>query len=154
MAGRLVSSRLVRKIGNERLILGSAVAGPRRGAALMAFAPSGAAAAAGAVAIGLGFAAIYPTTLAIVGGRFAAFTGTAFSIVISVGLVGGMLAPWLAGKIAEASSLRRGLVIPVFNCAMIVVLTTLLARQTKKSISIRSKPCADQRAGRPFPIWP
>jgi len=131
MAGRLVSSRLVRKVGNERLILGSAVLA-LVAAALMAFAPSGAAAAAGAVAIGLGFAAIYPTTLAIVGGRFAAFTGTAFSIVISVGLVGGMLAPWLAGKIAEASSLRRGLVIPVFNCAMIVVLTTLLARQTRK----------------------
>jgi len=131
MAGRLVSSRLVRKVGNERLILGSAALA-LVAAALMAFAPSGAAAAAGAVAIGLGFAAIYPTTLAIVGGRFAAFTGTAFSIVISVGLVGGMLAPWLAGKIAEASSLRRGLVIPVFNCAMIVVLSTLLARQTRK----------------------
>ncbi len=132
MAGRLVSSRLVRKVGNEKLILGSAALA-LAAAALMAFAPSGAAAAAGAVAIGLGFAAIYPTTLAIVGGRFAAFTGTAFSIVISVGLVGGMLAPWLAGKIAEASSLRRGLVIPVFNCAMIVVLTTLLARQTRKA---------------------
>ena len=132
MAGRLVSSRLVRKIGSERLILGSAALA-LVAAALMAFAPSGAAAAAGAVAIGLGFAAIYPTTLAIVGGRFAAFTGTAFSIVISVGLVGGMLAPWLAGKLAEASSLRRGLVIPVFNCAMIVVLTTLLARQTRKA---------------------
>jgi fucose permease len=132
MAGRLVSSRLVRKVGNERLILGSAALA-LVAAALMAFAPSGAAAAAGAVAIGLGFAAIYPTTLAIVGGRFAAFTGTAFSIVISVGLVGGMLAPWLAGKIAEASSLRRGLVIPVFNCAMIVVLSTLLARQTRKA---------------------
>jgi len=132
MAGRLVSSRLVRKIGSERLILGSAALA-LVAAALMAFAPSGAAAAAGAVAIGLGFAAIYPTTLAIVGGRFAAFTGTAFSIVISVGLVGGMLAPWLAGKIAEASSLRRGLVIPVFNCAMIVVLSTLLARQTRKA---------------------
>ena len=132
MGGRLVSSRLVRKVGNEKLILGSAALA-LVAAALMAFAPSGAAAAAGAVAIGLGFAAIYPTTLAIVGGRFAAFTGTAFSIVISVGLVGGMLAPWLAGKIAEASSLRRGLVIPVFNCAMIVVLTTLLARQTRKT---------------------
>ncbi len=132
MAGRLVSSRLVRKVGNEKLILGSAALA-LAAATLMAFAPSGAAAAAGAVAIGLGFAAIYPTTLAIVGGRFAAFTGTAFSVVISVGLVGGMLAPWLAGKIAEASSLRRGLVIPVINCAMIVVLTALLARQTRQA---------------------
>ena len=132
MAGRLVSSRIVRRVGNERLILGSAVLA-LCGAALMAFAPSGGAAAVGAVATGLGFAAIYPTTLAVVGGRFAAFTGTAFSLVIAVGLAGGMLAPWLAGKIAEASSLRQGLFIPVFNCAMIVVLTLLVARQTRKS---------------------
>ena len=91
-------------------------------------------AAVAAVVIGLGFAAIYPTTLAIVGERFAAFTGTAFSVVIAVGLVGGMLAPWLAGKIAEASTLRQGLIIPVVNCAMIVVLTVIVGRKTGKAI--------------------
>jgi FHS family glucose/mannose:H+ symporter-like MFS transporter len=131
MSGRLLSSRLVRAVRSETLIFGSALLA-LAAAALMALAPSGVPAAAGAVAIGFGFAAIYPTTLAIVGGAFAAFTGTAFSIVIAVGLVGGMLAPWLAGKIAERSSLRQGLIIPVINCAMIVVLSLLVARQTKK----------------------
>ena len=133
MAGRLLSSRLVRRVGNERLILASAGLA-LAAAALMAFAPSGPAAAAGAVLIGLGFAAIYPTTLAIVGGRFAALTGTAFSVVIAVGLAGGMLAPWLAGRIAETAGLRRGLLIPVVNCAMIVVLTLLVARRTRKGL--------------------
>ena len=131
MSGRLFSSRLVRVVRSETLILGSAALA-LCAAALMALAPSGIAAAAGAVVIGLGFAAIYPTTLAIVGDKFAAFTGTAFSVVIAVGLVGGMLAPWLAGKIAEASSLRQGLLIPVFNCAMIVVLSILTGREFKK----------------------
>jgi fucose permease len=70
--------------------------------------------------------------LAIVGEKFAAVTGTAFSVVIAVGLVGGMLAPWLAGRIAEASSLRQGLIIPVFNCAMIVLLSILIGRELKK----------------------
>lgn len=131
MSGRLLSSRLVRAVRNETLILVSAALA-LIAAALMALAPSSVPAAAGAVALGLGFAAIYPTTLAIVGEKFAAFTGTAFSVVIAVGLVGGMLAPWLAGRIAEASSLRQGLLIPVFNCAMIIILTLLLARETKK----------------------
>jgi fucose permease len=131
MSGRLLSSRLVRAVRGETIILGSAALA-LCAAALMAFAPSGAAAAVGAVVLGLGFAAIYPTTLAIVGERFAAFTGTAFSVVIAVGLVGGMLAPWLAGKIAEASSLRRGLIIPVFNCAMIVVLSVLAGRESRR----------------------
>jgi len=131
MAGRLVSSRIVRAVGNEALILGSAILA-LAAALLMALAPSGAAAAAGAVVIGAGFAAIYPTTLAIVGARFAAFTGTAFSVVIAVGLLGGMLAPWLAGRIAEASTLRRGLIIPVVDCAMIVLLVTLAGRVTRR----------------------
>ncbi len=131
MAGRLVSSRLVRAVRSETLILGSA--GLALAAALlMALAPSGAAAAAGAVLIGVGFAAIYPTTLAIVGANFAAFTGTAFSVVIAVGLVGGMLAPWLAGRIAEASSLRQGLIIPVVDCVLIVVLAILVGRATRQ----------------------
>ncbi|MCX6569018.1 MAG: MFS transporter [Candidatus Aminicenantes bacterium] len=137
MCGRLLSSRLVRAVRGETLILGSAGLA-LCAAVLMAFAPSGNVAAAGAVVLGLGFAAIYPTTLAIVGEKFAAVTGTAFSVVIAVGLVGGMLAPWLAGKIAEASSLRRGLVIPVINCAMIVVLSVLLGKEMKKQRQDRS----------------
>ncbi len=139
MSGRLLSSRLVRTVGNETLILASAVLA-LLAALLMALAPSGALAAAGAVIIGLGFAAIYPTTLAIVGERFAAFTGTAFSVVIAVGLVGGMLAPWLAGRIAEASSLRRGLIIPVVDCAMIVLLTVLVRRETRKQAQETRRP--------------
>jgi fucose permease len=131
MAGRLVSSRLVRAVRSETLILGSAALA-LAAALLMALAPSGAAAAAGAVLTGVGFAAIYPTTLAIVGAHFAAFTGTAFSVVIAVGLVGGMLAPWLAGRIAETSSLRQGLIIPVVDCAMIVVLTVFVGRATRQ----------------------
>jgi FHS family glucose/mannose:H+ symporter-like MFS transporter len=129
MAGRLVSSRLARTVRNETLILASA--GLSLAAALlMVLAPSGAAAVAGAVLIGIGFAAIYPTTLAIVGASFAALTGTAFSVVIALGLVGGIIAPWLAGRIAEASSLRRGFIIPVVDCAMIIILTLLVRART------------------------
>lgn len=139
MAGRLVSSRLVRRVRNETLILMSAVLS-LAAALLMALAPSGAAAAAGAVLIGAGFAAIYPTTLAIVGANFAAFSGTAFSVVIALGLVGGMLAPWLAGRIAEASSLRQGFIIPVVNCAMIIVLTLVVRLKTAGPVKGGSAP--------------
>jgi FHS family glucose/mannose:H+ symporter-like MFS transporter len=131
MSGRLLSSRLLRAVRGVTLVFASASLA-LLAAVLMAVAPAGAAAAAGAVAIGFGFAAIYPTTLAIVGERFASFTGTAFSLVIAVGLVGGMLAPWLAGKIAQSSSLRQGLLIPVFDCAMIVVLSGFVGRALKK----------------------
>ena len=137
MSGRLLASRLVRRVRNESLILASAALA-LAAAALMALAPTGTLAAAGAVAIGFGFAAIYPTTLAIVGGRFAALSGTAFGVAIAVGLVGGMIAPWLAGRIAEGASLRQGLIIPVVNCAMIVVLALLVGRELRKTAHERN----------------
>ena len=131
MAGRLLSARFVKVLRGVKLVsLGAGLA--LAAAVLLAAAPSGPPAMAGAVLLGLGFSAIYPTTLAIVGENFAAFTGTAFSVVISVGLCGGMIAPWLVGKIAQSSGLRQGLLIPVFNCAMILVLLVFIGRALKK----------------------
>jgi len=132
MAGRLLSARLVRHLSKERLVLiGGAVA--FAAALVLWLSPARTPAMIGAVLIGLGFSPVYPTILAIVGENFAALTGTAFSIVISIGLAGGMIAPWLAGRIAEASGLRHGLVVPVVNCAMIIVLMTFIMRLLKRS---------------------
>jgi FHS family glucose/mannose:H+ symporter-like MFS transporter len=130
MAGRLLSARLVRAVSKERLVLaGAALA--LAAALVLWLSPARTPAMIGAVVIGLGFSPIYPTILAIVGENFAALTGTAFSIVIAVGLAGGMIAPWLAGRIAETSGLRQGLVVPVVNCAMIIVLMVLISRVSK-----------------------
>ena len=138
MAGRLFTARFSRLLRNEKLVL--AGAGLALAAAvLLALAPTGALAMAGAVLLGLGFSAIYPTTLAIVGENFASFTGTAFSFVISVGLAGGMISPWLVGTIAQASGLRHGLLVPVFNCAMILVLMVLIARVSKNKRAASAK---------------
>ena len=127
MAGRLASARFAKTLRGERLILLSAVLA-LGAAVLLVVSPSGTLAMAGAVLLGLGFSAIYPTTLSIVGESFSSFTGTAFSVVIAVGLAGGMISPWLVGRIAQASSLRHGLIVPVFSCAMIILLLALITR--------------------------
>jgi len=127
MIGRLIIIRLVRVVKNEILILGSAILA-LIAAVIMAASPSGALAGFGAVLIGLGFAAIYPTTLAIVGEAFPALSGTAFSVIFVIGLAGGMTAPWLTGKVAMASSLRQGFFIPVVCCAMIIIIQLVIMR--------------------------
>jgi fucose permease len=128
MVGRLiVSLKLVKIMKNETLILASALLSVAA-ALLIYLSPSGPLAALGIVLIGFGFAAIYPTTLAIAGGAFPALSGTAFSVIFVVALVGGMTAPWLVGKIAAASTLRRGLIIPVINSAMIIGLLLIITR--------------------------
>lgn len=121
MAGRLVSSRIVNFLRNEHLLLGSACVS-LFAAVLIIISGSGALASLGAVLLGLGFAAIFPTTLAVVAENFPSLTGTAFSAVFVIALAGGMTSPWLVGNIAQAHSLKLGLYLPVFNCSMIVIL--------------------------------
>ena len=141
MAGRLASARFVKALRDEKLVvLGAGLA--FAAAVLLAVAPSGALAMAGAVLLGLGFSTVYPTTLAIVGENFASFTGTAFSFVISVGLAGGMISPWLVGRIAQASSLRHGLFVPVFDCAMILVLLAMIMKtlEARREAGLKKQP--------------
>jgi len=134
MAGRLVVSRkLVRVCKNETLILSSAALA-LVGTTVVAAAPSGTLASVGVVLAGLGFAAIFPTTLAIAGEAFSDLTGTAFSVIFMIALAGGMTAPWLAGKVANASGLRAGLIIPVVSCVMIILLQLAIIRTQKCNI--------------------
>jgi FHS family glucose/mannose:H+ symporter-like MFS transporter len=133
MLGRLIVSRkLVRVLKNETLVLASAVLA-LAATSLVAAAPSGPLAALGVILTGFGFAAIFPTTLAVAGEAFSALTGTAFSVIFMVALSGGMIAPWLTGKVAETSGLRTGLLIPILNCALIIVFQLLIMRVTQKA---------------------
>jgi FHS family glucose/mannose:H+ symporter-like MFS transporter len=132
MVGRLiVSKKLVSVIKNEVLILSSAVLA-LAGTTIVAAAPSGIMASAGVALTGLGFAAIFPTTLAIAGEAFSELTGTAFSVIFMIALAGGMTAPWLTGKVAEASGLRAGLIIPVVSCAIIILIQFMIMSTQKR----------------------
>jgi fucose permease len=130
MAGRLVSSRAVSRLGNTRLVLVSAFVA-LAAAVLLTVAWNVPVLFVAAALIGLGFAAIYPTTLAVAGERFAELSGTAFGVIFVVALTGGMTAPWLAGRIAQSAGMRRGLLIPVVSCAAILVLQFAIGRLAK-----------------------
>ena len=132
MSGRLVSSRIVKLVKNENLILGSGVLS-LFAAVLVVAAPSKELSSLGVILLGLGFAAIFPTTLAIVGGTFPSLTGTAFGIIFVIALTGGMLSPWLAGKMAHVYSIQKAMFIPVFNCSMIIIILMLLKRTLRSN---------------------
>jgi fucose permease len=132
MLGRLIiSRRLVRLLKNETLVLASAALA-LAATALVVAAPTGQLAALGVVLTGFGFAAIFPTTLAIAGEAFSDLTGTAFSVIFMIALAGGMTAPWLTGKVADASGLRNGLLIPVVSCALIILIQLVIIRTQRR----------------------
>jgi fucose permease len=120
--GRIVASRLLRRIEKPRLALisgfGSAV-----GAALLLMAPTVAMMAGATALIGFSFAPIYPTTLAMVGDRYPRFAGTVFGVFFSIALMGGGGFPWAIGQVAKSVGMRYGMALPLASAAAICMLT-------------------------------
>ncbi|MGH9459262.1 MAG: MFS transporter [Thermoanaerobaculia bacterium] len=131
MVGRVVSAKLLESMTKTALVLASAI-GSALGAVVLLLSTSVAVAAAGAVIIGLSFAAIYPTTLAIAGDRYRQNAGTVFSLLFAVGLLGGMIFPWGVGHISQAFGIRAGMGLPLVGAIGIAVLITVIAAREKK----------------------
>ncbi len=125
MVGRLLAARLLRSIGKVQLVFSSGV-GSVAGCAVLLLAPSLAGMAAGVAMLGLSFAAVYPTTLAIAGDRYQRFAGTVFGLLFSIGLAGGMVFPWAMGHLAERLGLRPVMWLPLGSATMICVLAAII----------------------------
>jgi len=105
MLARAVLGRLAVRVKPFRT-LGFCALGACAGAVLAALAPGTIAAAAGILLCGWSLAGVYPTALGIVGARFQAHSGTVFGTLFAIALGGGMLFPWLAGRVGSAIGLR------------------------------------------------
>ncbi len=134
MAGRLLAARLLRRFGNTQLVLASG-AGSVAGCAALLLAHSVAGMAAGVALLGLSFAAIYPTTLAIAGDRYPRFSGTVFGLLFSTGIVGGMTFPWVIGHLGESFGMRLPMALPLASAVMICVLMTVFHARARRRTS-------------------
>lgn len=128
MLARLALGRLLRSAPPARVMfgcLGFAIVG----ALVLVTTGSIGAAGAGIFLIGCGLAATYPVVLGFVGDRYARLSGTAFSVVIVMALVGGMVLPYAMGALGTTYGLRGSfLIIPV----ALVLLATLLGIVTRR----------------------
>jgi fucose permease len=127
MIGRIISGKVVDRVGKERLVLISGI-GSAIGAAMLYVSQSIPMLAAGAIVIGLSFAAVYPTTLAMAADRYQRSAGTIFGLLFAVGLIGGMLFPWGVGQISQAAGVRAGMVIPLIGAVMITLVVIVISR--------------------------
>ena len=74
---------------------------------------------AGLILLGVGLAAGFPVMLGYVGDRYKAVSGTAFSIVISMALIGSMVTNYLMGMIAAHYGIQH-------LVTVVLVLTALM----------------------------
>jgi FHS family L-fucose permease-like MFS transporter len=118
--GRLLGALLGARLAPETLLLAS-LGGGTIGALLLAFSTGDPLLTTVAVLLlGLCFAPVYPTTVAIITATFRHAAGTATSIVVALGSVGGMVLPLLQGVLLERSGPQSSVVVIVAGtCAML-----------------------------------
>lgn len=121
MGGRLAAAAIQKRIRHAHLVSASG-AGSAVGAVILLTSSSIAALALGAIVLGLSFAAVYPTTLAMAADRYEPNAGTVFGFLFAVGLVGGMLFPWGVGHISQSIGMRPAMLLPLAGAIVIALL--------------------------------
>ena len=82
--------------------------------------------AAGVLLVGLSYAGVFPTTLAVAGDLYPKSVGTVFGLLFSVALVGGMMFPWGVGQISQVLGVRYGMAVPLAGGLGIVAISMFL----------------------------
>lgn len=129
MLARLLLGNLLKTVAREK-ILSNAFIVAMAGAILMIASTGKILAVAGLALIGFGFAAVFPLVLAFVGDAYSKLSGTAFSLVLALGLVGGMLFPYITGIIAEVIGLRYAFFLaPVSLLGSFIIFRVLITKK-------------------------
>jgi len=86
-------------------------------------------AAPGIFLIGVGLASGYPVVLGFVGDIYTKLSGTAFSIGLVMGLIGGMILPLLTGVLGDAYGLRPSFsIVPISLILQFIILLFVMRR--------------------------
>ena len=91
---------------------------------------------AGLFLLGCGFAAGYPVMLGYIGNLYPKLSGTAFSIVFVMALIGGMILPYLTGILGQSLGLRTSfIIIPISLCCLAILFGIVLKRMPYSNLS-------------------
>jgi fucose permease len=85
---------------------------------------------------GLGFSAVYPIAIAVLSQRFGAMAARIGGLLFSLAGLGGTVLPWAVGLVStHFTSLRVGLLVPLFGCVAMFALYTLVAGWSEADVA-------------------
>jgi FHS family glucose/mannose:H+ symporter-like MFS transporter len=87
----------------------------------------------GLVLLGAGLAAGFPVMLGLVGERYAELSGTAFSLVLFIALIGNMIVNYLMGIIARNSGIHHLTTVAFAELFLMILLSIFIFSKTKKT---------------------
>ena len=127
---RLILGGALRQVSPKAILMisfGLLVAG----CSLLHFATSYGWSVTGLISIGAGLAAGFPVMLGFVGNRYAEVSGTAFSIVITIALVGNTLVNYLMGLIAEHFGIQYLTILAITLTGFMLMLSLIILKRIK-----------------------
>ena len=129
---RLMIGSVLKKLSSQNILLlsfGLLLAG----SLLIKFSGSFAIAVTGLIFLGAGLAAGFPLMLGFVGNRYTQLSGTAFSIVLVVALLGNMLVNLLMGIIAEKWGIQHLTTVAFIEIFFMMLLALVILNKLKQS---------------------
>ena len=130
MLARLVLATVLRKAKPTRVLYACITTG-LIAAVLLISTGNLVVASVGVFLLGVGFSATVPMVLGFVGERYVQLSGTAFSLVIAMALLGGMLIPWMTGVLGGRFGMRSSFLIVPVALVILGILLSILARSLR-----------------------
>lgn len=131
LISRLVFAKLMEKISPAK-IFQFCIFAAILGSLLMIFFNSIIPATIGLILIGIGLAMVFPVILGYVSDEYPELSGTAFSIVLTIALIGGMILPYLIGLVGNWIGLRISFSIITFSLACMFIIF-IFAKSARRS---------------------
>jgi len=125
LVGRTAVLSLLPRLNHGRLLMGSAV-GALLGCTILISTDNWFGAVVGILMVGGGFAPVYPLVVEKIGGRFPYYHPGLFNGIFSVGLTGGLLAPWSLGFFTNSWGIRAVMGLPLLGTVMVVLLLLVI----------------------------
>ena len=136
MVARTTLGATLRRFVPTRILFGCITIGVA--AALLVIATRTASlAAVGVFFVGVGFSATFPLVLGLVADRYADLSGTAFSVVMVMALMGGMTLPYVTGVLATSYGLRASFLIVPAALVLLAVLLSLVSSRSSATAADR-----------------
>ncbi len=131
MGARIVLNRILKKASHARVFIASVLIA-FCGTVSLILSGTVVAASAGVILLGIGLAAAYPIILGYVGSMYPDISGTAFSIVLVMALVGGMVIPYGMGILGAYFGFRASFVVVSVSLVAQIALFAFYARSAAK----------------------
>jgi fucose permease len=131
---RILLGRILRSVSAGTVMIVSLLV-LAAGAGVLHFSTTYPLSVTGLVLIGVGLSAGFPVTLGIIGARYADVSGTAFSLVISVALVGNILINYGMGIVVERFGIDRLTTMALLISTTMFVITVVTFRTIKTNHS-------------------